>query len=50
MNTKAMLCCLVLLLPLVLLFAVDNSVSTTSMTVEAYKEIPKPDGFFEVGK
>lgn len=48
MNTKAMLCCLVLLLPLVLLFAVDSSVSTTSMTVEAYKEIPKPDGVFEV--
>lgn len=40
MNTKAMLCCLVLLLPLVLLFAVDSSVSTTSMTIEAFKKVP----------
>lgn len=40
MNTKTMLCCLVLLLPLVLLFAVDSSVSTTSMTIEAFKKVP----------
>lgn len=40
MNTKAMLCCLVLLLPLVLLFAVDSSVSTTSMTIDAFKKVP----------
>lgn len=49
MNTKAMLCCLVLLLPLVLLFAVDSSVSTTSMTIEAFKKVPTvTTGTFEV--
>lgn len=49
MNTKAMLCCLVLLLPLVLLFAVDSSVSTASMTIEAFKKIPTvTTGTFEV--
>lgn len=49
MNTKAMLCCLVLLLPLVLLFAVDSSVSTASMTIEAFKKVPTvTTGTFEV--
>lgn len=49
MNTKAMLCCLVLLLPLVLLFAVDSSLSTTSMTIEAFKKVPTVTiGTFEV--
>lgn len=49
MNTKTMLCCLVLLLPLVLLFAVDSSVSTTSMTIEAFKKVPTvTTGTFEV--
>lgn len=49
MNTKTMLCCLVLLLPLVLLFAVDSSVSTASMTIEAFKKIPTvTTGTFEV--
>lgn len=49
MNTKAMLCCFVLLLPLVLLFAVDSSVSTTSMTIEAFKKVPTvTTGTFEV--
>ena len=49
MNTKTMLCCLVLLLPLVLLFAVDSSVSTTSMTIEAFKKVPTvTTGKFEV--
>lgn len=49
MNTKAMLCCLVLLLPLVLLFAVDSSVSTASMTIEAFKKVSTvTTGTFEV--
>lgn len=48
MNAKAMLCCFVLLLPLVLLFAVDSSVSTASMTIEAYNEVPTPNGIFNV--
>lgn len=49
MNTKAMLCCLVLLIPLVLLFAVDSSVSTASMTIEAFKKVPTvTTGTFEV--
>lgn len=49
MNTKAMLCCFVLLLPLVLLFAVDSSVSTASMTIEAFKKVPTvTTGTFEV--
>lgn len=49
MNTKTMLCCLVLLLPLVLLFAVDSSVSTASMTIEAFKKVPTvTTGTFEV--
>lgn len=49
MNTKTMLCCLVLLLPLVLLFAVDSSVSTASMTIEAFKKVSTvTTGTFEV--
>lgn len=39
--------CLVSMFSMTLLFA-DNSISRASMTVEAYKEIPKPDGVFEV--
>ncbi len=39
--------CLVSMFSMTLLFA-DNSISSASMTVEAYKEIPKPDGIFNI--
>ncbi len=39
--------CLVSMFSMTLLFA-DNSISSASMTVEAYKEIPTPEGVFNI--
>lgn len=48
MRALRAVCCLILLFSTMPVFSLANSVSSASMTIEAFKEVKAPDGEFEV--